>query len=246
MPPTSKDTATGGADGSFRSTLWTLVLRAKDPAAPDRRKALEELIQAYWKPAYFFIRRRGYDRERSKDIVQGYFTALLERNLLQYLDRDRGKFRTFLLTTLQHYVSDERDRERAQKRGGGRPVLSLDFAGAESDMSREPETAESPEDVFRRDWARRVMSRALDLVRTEFLGAGKSLDFEALRLSLGGEALSYTEVAQRLGIQEADARQRAHRARTRYREAILEVIRSYSEGEEEARDELMELFSALS
>jgi RNA polymerase sigma-70 factor (ECF subfamily) len=239
------ETATGGAGGTFRSTLWTLVLRAKDPDAPDRRKALEELIQTYWKPAYFFLRRRGHDREESKDIVQGYFAALLERDLLQYLDRDRGKFRTFLLTTLQHYASDERDRQRAQKRGGGRAVFSLDFVDAESDIAREPASEDTPETIFRRDWARRVMARALEIVRADFVGDGKSLDFEALRLHLSGQAPSYADVARQLGITEADARQRAHRTRARYREAILEVVRSYTESEADAQDEVKDLFSAL-
>ncbi len=247
MDGTGDDTATGGSGGRFRSTLWTVVLRAKDPSSPDRRSALEELIRTYWKPAYFFIRRRGHDREASKDIAQGYFAALLEKNLLQYLDRDRGKFRTFLLTTLQHYMADEHDRQRAQKRGGGRAALSLDFAGADTEISSEPVSPEeTPEEGFRREWARSVMSRALDLVREEYAAEGKERDFESLRLHLGSESLSYADVGARLGISESDARQRAHRARSRYREALLQIIRSYTDSDEDAQSEVRDLFSALS
>src|SRR5438045_2374386 len=92
------DTSIGGAKRGFQSTLWTVVLTAKDPSSRDRRDALQQLIEAYWKPVYLFIRRRGNDREAAKDLAQGFFTALLDRNFLQYVDRGRGKFRTFLLT----------------------------------------------------------------------------------------------------------------------------------------------------
>ncbi|HEV3029765.1 MAG TPA: sigma-70 family RNA polymerase sigma factor, partial [Planctomycetota bacterium] len=137
------DTGIGGARRAFQSTLWTVVLAAKDLSAPDRRQALQTLIQTYWKPVYLFIRRRGNDREVSKDLAQGFFTALLERNFLQYVQRDRGKFRTFLLTALEHFMADERDRAQALKRGGGRASLSLDFASAETEISRDPAAPDS-------------------------------------------------------------------------------------------------------
>jgi len=107
------DTAIGGPKKEFQSTLWTVVLAAKDPASKDRRDALQKLIESYWKPVYLFIRRRGNDRETGKDLAQGFFTALLERNFLQYVQRDRGKFRTFLLTALEHFMADEHDRTPA-------------------------------------------------------------------------------------------------------------------------------------
>jgi RNA polymerase sigma-70 factor (ECF subfamily) len=110
MSAPDDDTAIGGAKRSFQSTLWTVVLAAKDPSSPDRREALQQLIETYWKPVYLFIRRRGNDREASKDLAQGFFTALLERQFLQYVQRDRGKFRTFLLTALEHFMADEHDR----------------------------------------------------------------------------------------------------------------------------------------
>jgi RNA polymerase sigma-70 factor (ECF subfamily) len=242
------DTSIGGANRAFQSTLWTVVLTAKDPAAPDRRQALQQLIETYWKPVYLFIRRRGNDREASKDLAQGFFTALLERNFLQYVARDRGRFRTFLLTALTHFLSDEHDRAQALKRGGGRPVFSLDFASAERELAGDPPAPGSPDRDFRRDWALKVMAQALHAVQTEFAASGRTEEFEALRLHLSfsaKEAPSYASVARTLGLSETDVRNRIHRIRSRFRDAILEVIRSYSESEEDAREELRDLMSAF-
>ncbi len=242
------ETAIGGDRRTFRSTLWTVVLKARDPSAPDRRDALQTLIETYWKPVYFFIRRKGGDPEASKDLAQGFFAALLERNYLQYVDRGRGKFRTFLLTALEHFLADEVDRARAQKRGGGRALLSLDFAQAESEASRQPVSDETPDRAFQRDWALRVMAQGLKTLRDEFASSGRLEEFEAFRLHLSyaaAEAPSYADVGRRLGITEDEVRTRIHRARGRYREAILEVVRSYTESEEDARDELRELFAAF-
>lgn len=242
------DTAIGGSKRSFQSTLWTLVLAAKDPAAPDRQQALQRLIETYWKPVYWFIRRRGNDREQSKDLAQGFFTALLERNFLQYVQRDRGKFRTFLLTALEHFLADEHDRAQALKRGGGRSAFSLDFASAETEMGRDPASPQSLDRGFRRDWAMKVMSQALETVKDDFRESGRSGEFEALRLHLlftAKEAPSYEEVARKLGVSEADVRNRIHRTRARYKEAILEVIRSYTETDLDAREELQDLLGAF-
>jgi RNA polymerase sigma-70 factor (ECF subfamily) len=248
VTPAADDTAIGGSHRAFQSTLWTVVLRAKDPASKDRRDALETLIVTYWKPVYLFIRRKGNDRETGKDLAQGFFAALLERNFLQYVRRDRGKFRTFLLTALEHFMADERDRAQALKRGGGRSGLSLDFASAESEMGWEPAAPDSLDRGFRRDWALRVMSQALQGVKREFDLAGRAQEFEALRLHLSFTAKaapSYAEVARTLGISEGDVRNRIHRTRSRYKEAILEVIRSYTETEEDAREELRDLMAAF-
>lgn len=241
------DTAIGGPRKGFESTLWTMVLTAKDPASADRRAALEKLIGTYWKPVYLFIRRKGNDRETAKDLAQAFFTALLERNFLQYVERDRGKFRTFLLTALEHFMADEHDRAQALKRGGGRQAISIDFASAEAAM-RAPST-ESPDRLFRRDWALRVMAQALEALRAEFDAQGRASEFDALRLHLTEGtrgAPSGADLAKTLGVSEGDARKRVHRARLDYREAILGVIRSYTETEEDAREELAELLGAFS
>ncbi len=243
-----KETSIGGPQRAFGSTLWTVVLEAQDPGSPGRREALQRLIEAYWKPVYFFVRRKGSDPESAKDLTQGFFAALLERNFLKNVHRDRGRFRTFLLTALENYLADERDRARALKRGGDRAVFPLDFEGAENEVPGEPASPESPDRAFRRDWAMRVLSRALQDVRAEFAASGREGEFEALRLhlSLGaGPAPSYADLARRLGVSEQDVANRIHRARARVREAVLGVIRSYSGTEEDAQEELRDLLSAF-
>lgn len=243
----SDDTAIGGEKRSFESTLWTMVLTAKDPASVQRQQALQRLISAYWKPVYLFIRRKGNDVETGKDLAQGFFTALLERNFLRYVERDRGKFRTFLLTALEHFLADEHDRAQALKRGGGRQAVSLDFAAAEAVM-RSP-ASESPDRMFRRDWALRVMAQALDALKADFAARGKVDEFNVLRLHLTEGmrgAPSGAELAKTLGTSEVDARKRIHRARAGYKEAILRVIRDYTETEDDALEELSELLGAFS
>lgn len=243
------ETRIGGTRGTFPATLWTAVLTAKDPASPHRREALHTLIQAYWKPAYLFIRRRGHPVEASKDLTQGFFTALLEKNYLRYVDRDRGKFRTFLLTALQHFLADEHDRATARKRGGRAPLLSLDFVRAEGEMSFDPAGDDTPEQSFRRDWALRVLAQALQTLQADFAAAGRGEEFDALRLHLNCEsagAPSYAGLAETLGLTEGEIRNRLYRTRIRYREAILDVIRSYTESEDDAQEELGDLLSAFS
>ena len=231
----------------FRPTLWTVVLRAKDPEAPDRREALERLFQTYWKPVYFHI-RRTHDAEAAQDIAQGFFTAFLEKDYLKSVEREKGKFRTFLCVALRNYMADESDRARAQKRGGGKHLLSLDFARAETEISRMPAARENPDKLFQRQWALEVIKRSLQALRAEFLASDRLAEFEAISLYLsagGKEAPSHADLAKRLGISESDVNNRVHRLRSRYRELILEEVRSYSDSEEEAQQELRDLFSAF-
>ena len=231
----------------FRPTLWTVVLRAKDPAAPDRRDALERLFQTYWKPIYFLI-RRTHDAEAAQDIAQGFFTTFLEKDYLKSVEREKGKFRTFLCVALRHYLADEYDRASAQKRGGGRSPLSLDFARAETEISRVPASKDDPDKGFQRQWALEVIKRALQALRAEFQASDRLAEFEAISLYLsagGKDAPSHADLAKRLSISESDVNNRVHRLRQRYRELILEEVRSYSESEEDAQQEVRDLFSAF-
>lgn len=244
----NEDTAAGVEGRSFHSTLWTLILRAKGGEGAERRAALESLIATYWRPVYWFVRRKGKPAETAKDLVQGFFTALLEKNYLQYVERGRGKFRTFLLTALDHYVADEWDRARALKRGGAASVASLDFDRADAELVQDPSTR-SPDQAFLRDWALRVMAEGLQAVRAQFAREGRTAEFEALRLHLSygaGAAPTYLEVAERLGVGENEVRTLIHRTRQRYREAVLSVLRASTESEDEAREELRDLLAALS
>jgi RNA polymerase sigma factor (sigma-70 family) len=242
------ETEIGEGPGAFQSTLWSVVLRAKDPSSPERRKALEKLIQTYWKPLYFFVRRKGKNAEESKDLTQGFFAELLAKDYLKTLDPERGKFRAFLLSAFKHYLADHYDHDRAQKRGGGRPVLSLDFEGAETEAAG-VQTDSEPDRAYQRDWALQVMARALERLRGWFETAGRSAEFQALKGHLASthpEGTSYEDIAKALGTNVEQVRNGVRAARARYRDAILEVIRDYTDGDADAKEELADLMSAFS
>lgn len=242
-----RETGIGEGPGAFQSTLWTVVLRAKDPSAPGRRDALEKLIETYWRPLYNLVRRKGNDVETSKDITQGFFTELLSKDTLQYLEPGRARFRTYLRRVIENYMADRYAEAKAQKRGGGKPLLSLDFPSAEEDLSLQG--AENPDQAYRRDWALRVMSQAMEAVEASFKSSGREAEFAAYRLHLTSthpEGASYEELGRTLGISVEDVRNRIRAARARYRDAILDVIRSTTETEDEAREELRELLTAFS
>jgi RNA polymerase sigma factor (sigma-70 family) len=242
------ETDLGGSGGRFLTTRWTTVLAARDPDAGDRRQALDRLIATYWKPVYFLIRRRGHPVEAAKDFTQGFFAAFLERDFLQYLDQGRGRFRLFLRTTLDHYLIDEHHRATAQKRGGGKHVLSLDFAQAESEVGGDL-LSEDPDRLFRRKWAVAVMRQAIERLRAEYAAEKRAAEFDAFLPRLGGEGrqdASYADVARNLGISEVDVTNRLHRFRKRYREAILAELRLCTETDADAEEELRELFTSFS
>jgi len=229
------ETSMGGRGGAFQPTLWSLVIRAQDPES--RREALEQLIQLYWKPLYRYVRRRGKDRETSEDLTQGFFTMLLTRDSLRTVDRARGRFRTFLLTAMQNYMADEFEKSTARKRGGGSPVLSLDFNRAEEEFVRKGPVTESPDRAYQRDWAHSIMAEALKKVQALY----SPVEFKALERHLASthpEGTSYQEIARTLGTSVDDVRNRVRDIKKRYRDAVQELIRANTETEEEARDEL--------
>lgn len=237
------DTEKGVA--AFQSTLWTLVLRAKNPAEEDRRRALDELISLYWKPAYFFLRRKGLDVESAKDVTQSFFTALVEKDFLRTVDREKGRFRTFLLACLEHHLADLRDRDRAQKRGGGRKPLSLDFLAAERELPADP-NAGPPEAVFDRAWAVTLLARALGELRREFARDGRKLQFEALKAHVAHDAdAPYADAAESLGMTEAAVRVAVHRARRRFGELVREEVRRTVESDEAVEAEIGALLDVL-
>jgi RNA polymerase sigma-70 factor (ECF subfamily) len=205
------DTTMGGSKRGFQPTLWTVVLKAKQ----HHREALEVLIKTYWKPVYVYIRRWGYPSEESKDLSQGFFSELLERDFLRGVSPEKGKFRTFLLTVLKRYLINESERKRAQKRGGGKAVLSLDYTRAERDFTIMPTTDETPERAFNRQWALEAMSRSLGALAKEMEPA----TFEAIKPHLAGGP-AYDETAKKLGITVTRLNNLIHRTRRRYRDLL--------------------------
>jgi RNA polymerase sigma factor (sigma-70 family) len=229
----SRETTLGGGRRDFEQTSWTLVLKARD------LKDLGALFERYWKPCYFFIRRKGHDVEDAKDLTQGFFGDLFQRDGLARVTRSKGRFRTYLLACLDHFLSNEYDRRKALKRGGGRKIVSLDVDGAEDLLSREDEA--DPERAFRREWARGILDRASRELRGE-LGAR----FDALKEYItAGQPTAVAEIADKLGLSESNVKVIVHRARKRYRELLQAEVARTVDSRGDVESELSELFKAL-
>ena len=245
-PGSSKQVA-GGPPRAFATTHWSLVLAAADQQSPQARDALESLCTAYWYPLYAHVRRRGYAAHDAQDFTQGFFAQLLDRGSLQAADQARGRFRSFLLAALDHYLANERRRGRAQKRGGGRQPLSLDFEAGESRFLREPAHVETPEREFLRRWALELLERVLANLRDEYRTRGRLELYEALKgwLGGGGDTAPHAEIAARLNVTEGAVKTALSRLRRRCRELLrAEIAQTVAEGED-VDDELRELLAAL-
>ena len=237
------------SDGaSFATTHWSLILAAGSPKSSRHSEALEALCQSYWFPIYAFLRRQGHSAHQAEDYTQGFFSYLLEKQGLHRADPKRGRFRSFLLSTLKHFLTDERDRLHAQKRGGGRRVLSLDFETAESQYAIEPAHHLSPEKVFERQWALTLLNRIMGRLKAEFADADKPKLFAILKsaLALEGDAVPYRDLAARLDMSESAVKVAVHRLRKRYRMLLREEISQTVATEDQVDQEVRDLFAAFS
>ncbi len=209
-------------------------MAAKGAGSTAAPAAMAALCSRYWPPLYSYIRRRGYSPEDAQDLTQAYFARLLEKKFLDDVDARYGKFRSFLLASLQHFLANEWDRAQAAKRGGGTQFLSLsDFAGAEEQYSRNSASAPlSPEQVYERSWGVLLLQHAMARLQSEFAEAGKSHLFDALKLYLTGDqdGVRYASIAEQLGMTEGAARVAVHRMRDRFRALLrTEIARSLSD-----------------
>jgi RNA polymerase sigma-70 factor (ECF subfamily) len=231
----------------FATTRWSLVAVAGQADSPEAREALAFLCQTYWLPLYAFARRSLPNAHDAQDLTQAFFVQLLEKDYLRAADPKRGKFRSFLLIAFRHFLSKQRAHDHAQKRGGGRPVLSLDFEGAERGYLQEPVDPATPEALYERRWALAVLGQALARLRQEWADAGKEQIFEALKGTLAGEGLDvpYAEVAARFGLSESAVKVTVHRLRRRYRELLRAEIAQTVGSDEEVEEELRDLFRAV-
>jgi RNA polymerase sigma-70 factor (ECF subfamily) len=234
-------------NGQFPTTKWSQVVAAGNRAAPDGRAALAQLCAIYWYPLYAFIRRRGYNPEQAEDLVQGFFVTLLEKDGLAALDRDRGRFRSFLMATCIHYLANVRDHERALKRGRGRVVIPFDSLRAEGRYRLEPAHELTAERLFERRWATTLLNLVLNRLAAEMSRAGKSRLFEALKPTLldKTEKVPYASIAAALGCSETAARVAAHRLRTRYRDLLREEVARTLDDSTSIEDEIRDLFVAF-
>ena len=233
---------------AFQTTRWSLVARAAkgDDGA---RLALDELCRLYWPPVYAMYRRDGTSAEHARDLTQGLFASLLERDDLQKASPERGRFRAFLRTCARNWLANERDREHAQKRGGGRQPFSIDTDDEEQRFLREPVDSLDPAAMFERRWAQVVIDQALAQLAADERDAGRGDVFEILRPALEGDALeqSWAELAADLRTTEGALRVAVHRLRRRFRERIEAQVRDTlgdAAGSDEG-SELAELLQAL-
>jgi RNA polymerase sigma-70 factor (ECF subfamily) len=231
----------------FTTTSWTIVAQAADRSSPQARQALTALCQTYWYPMYAFVRRLGHSAHEAEDLTQGFFADLLARNSLKGVDPSKGKFRSFLLASLQHFVSNQRDRGRRLKRGGTIPHLSLDLHDAEIRYQREPGHVETPERLFQRRWALTLLARVLERLEHEAHSENKGPLFERLQPSLVGEsdAASYAHVGAELGMSAGAVKVAAHRLRRRFRALLQEEIGRTLTDPGDFQEEINELYLAL-
>jgi RNA polymerase sigma-70 factor (ECF subfamily) len=232
--------------GRFATTHWSLIASAKTKDSPEAREALSGLCQSYWYPIYAFIRRQGHASDQTEDLTQEFFTRLLEKDALAGVDREKGRFRSFLLACVKHFLANERDRNKAQKRGGGKAVISLHVKFAEERYQIEPSHNLTAEKLFDRGWAMAVLDQALLRLREETAGPKNDGRFDILKQFLLGTAgQTYAEAAKDLGLSEGAVKVAVHRLRRRYRDLLHKEIGKTVKDPAEIESELDDLFRAL-
>jgi RNA polymerase sigma-70 factor (ECF subfamily) len=236
------------AVAKFPPTLWSMVLKAGREGSVQSREALAELCDAYWYPLYAFLRRQGKSLHDAEDLTQGFFLHLFERNGLDKVRPEKGRFRSFLLAALKHFQADEWEKSRAQKRGGGASFVSFEITSAEDRYRSESVEYSDPEKLFERRWAMTLLDRVLGRLEAEFASAGRKDRFDQLHGFLSGdrENVTYGEAAKRLGMTEGAVKIAVLRLRQRYRELLLTEVANTVASEKEVEEEMRHLFAVLS
>ncbi len=230
----------------FATTHWSVVLAAGRGEAPQAEASLEKLCQTYWTPLYAYVRRRGYAPADAEDLTQEFFAWLLKRDWLGQADQQRGRFRSFLLTSISRFLANEWDKARTLKRGGGR-VISMPFDAAEARCRWEPADNVTPEQSFEWRWALTLLDQVMDRLRAEYTRQGKAELFGQLKPCLLGEraAQPYASLASQLGMTEGSVKVAVHRLRQRYRQLLREEIAHTVASPEEIEEEMRHLFAVL-
>ncbi|TWU23526.1 RNA polymerase sigma factor [Bythopirellula polymerisocia] len=243
--PTPHD---GNHSIEFATTQWSIVAAAGSQDSSAARDALSSLCQRYWPPLYAYARRRMSDANQAQEYTQAFFVSVLEKHTIAAADHERGRFRSFLLTSFKHFIANERQHDRALKRGGDRLHFSLDFDSEEARLSVEPTNNETPESLFERKWALQLLDSVLDSLRVDYKKRGQEQQFEVFKDFLVGRESEGTlvESANKLGVTPGAAKVAVHRLRQRYREALRTGIAQTLAGSEEVDEEIQYLFSVLS
>jgi RNA polymerase sigma factor (sigma-70 family) len=232
---------------AFATTHWSVVLAARDSDSPAGAEALARLCEAYWYPLYVYVRRRGLGPEDAQDLTQEFFARLLEKNFLRLVDPGRGRFRSFLVMALDRFLAKEWQRQHRQKRGGGRPLSSLDAAEGEQRYFREPAREYPPEKLFDRRWALTLLERTLAQLGRECEAAGKGALFRAVQGWLAGESEGqpYEALARRLGLSVNALKVAVHRLRRRHARLLRAEVAQTVARPEEVDDEIRYLLGTL-
>lgn len=239
--------AVADTEARFTTTHWSMVLKARSSSSPEAEAAMEQLCRAYWSPLYAFVRREGLGVEDAQDLTQEFFRRLVWKEWLGQLQHQRGKFRSFLLTFLKHFLSDQRDHAAAQKRGGRQTIISLDqFEGDERERL-EPSDRLTADQVHDRIWAQAVLSRSADRLREEYVADGQEALFDQLKDRQPSEhgALSYAELGRQFDLSEQAVKNAMHRLRKRHREILREEIARTVGSPDEVDTEIRHLLAVL-
>lgn len=232
----------------FTTTHWSVVLAAGDGASPRAAEALEKLCRTYWLPLYAYVRRKGHTCEDAQDMTQEFFARFLAKNSFGRARPERGRFRSFLLTSMQNFLAHEWQRARAEKRGGGRSLLRWDELAPENHYQLEASSELTPDKVFDQRWALTLFQRALARLRQEFTAAGKGAQFDRLKGYLSSEAgeNAYAEVAAQLNMTPRAIAVAVHRLRQRYGQVVREEIAHTVSSSADIEDELRLLIALMS
>lgn len=232
----------------MQTTHWTIVLQARDGDSHVRQASLAALCETYWQPLYAYVRRRGYRPEDAQDLVQEFFAKFLERNFLKNVSRDKGRFRNFLLASLNHFLANEWNKKTAKKRGGGLMFFSLDVPEAERKLPDLAAPQCSPEDIYRREWALALLSRAYERLKdeTDSKAARERFDIVKGYLVASATRIPYAQLEAETGVAAGTLKVWVHRLRQRYGELIRDEIRQTVCEESDVDEELRELLAALS
>lgn len=233
---------------SFTTTHWSVVLAARGSPDTGTTAALETLCRTYRYPLYAFVRRQGYGPEDAEDLTQGFFARLLEKDYLGAVNPGKGRFRSFLLAAIRHFLADERDKATAQKRGGGRPLISLDAGQAEERYCLEPSHDWAPDKLFERRWASSLLTSVFDRLADVYAQAGKGELFQVLQEFLAPDVgtTDYASAASRLNMSEGAVRMAVSRLRRRYGELFREEVTHTVADPGEIEDEMRYLHRILS
>lgn len=246
MPDSTPETRYA-VGAQFRTTHWSVVIRAGQGEGTEAAAALNELCQVYWYPLYAFARRQGQSPAEAEDLTQGFFACLLDRNFVAGADQDKGRFRAFLLTAFRRFLANAWNRQHMQKRGGFRSTIPLDAAWAESRYGVEPVQGSSPDVLYERQWAETLLDQVMRRLQGEYVESGRARLFERLEACLSRDetAWRYADIAHELGLTEAAVKMAMQRLRARYRSLLREEIAKTVASPEDVEAELRHLFSAF-